>query len=95
MTGRKFFKNSMDEWVIPGIPLLITGLYQMRGLRTLQSGGYAIYDNAGTGEFLVSEDEIAGEERGGVTVLVTPCCPCTKSGEDVLPLWGIAIWGGY
>jgi len=84
----------MDEGVIPGIPLLITGLYQMSGVRTLQSGRCTLYDDAGTTGFLVSEDEIAGERRGGGTGLVTPCCPCTNSGEDVVPLCGI-VFGGY
>jgi hypothetical protein len=84
----------MDDGVILGIPLLITRLYQMSGVRTILSGGCTMYDDAGTGEFLVPGDEIAGEERGGGPVLVTPCCPCTTSGENVLPLCGIAFGRG-
>ena len=94
MTGRKLLKNSMDDWVILGIPLLITRLYQMRGVRTLQSGGYTMYDDVGTGEFLASEDEITGQEQGGGTVLVTPGCPCTKSG-GMFCLCGVSQLGEY
>ena len=53
-----------------------------------------VYDDAGTGEFLASEDEITGQEQGGGTVLVTPGCPCTKSG-GMFCLCGVSQLGEY